>query len=38
MKVIEEKGGFIQCYKDGWVEDQVNEAGTSTPMGLRAAI
>ena len=26
MKVIEEKGGFIQCYKDGWVEEQVNEA------------
>jgi methylmalonyl-CoA mutase N-terminal domain/subunit len=26
MKVIEEKGGFIQCYKDGWVEDQINKA------------
>jgi methylmalonyl-CoA mutase, N-terminal domain len=26
MKVIEEKGGFIQCYKDGWVEEQINEA------------
>jgi methylmalonyl-CoA mutase N-terminal domain/subunit len=26
MKVVEEKGGFIQAYKDGWVEDQVNEA------------
>jgi methylmalonyl-CoA mutase N-terminal domain/subunit len=26
MRVIEEKGGFIQCYKDGWVEEQVNEA------------
>ena len=26
MKVIEDKGGFIQCYKDGWVEEQINEA------------
>lgn len=26
MKAIEEKGGFIQCYKDGWVEEQINEA------------
>jgi methylmalonyl-CoA mutase N-terminal domain/subunit len=26
MRVIEEKGGFIQCYKDGWVEEQINEA------------
>ena len=26
MKVIEEKGGFIQCFKDGWVEEQINEA------------
>ena len=26
MKVIEEKGGFIQCYKEGWVEEQINEA------------
>lgn len=26
MKTIEEKGGFIQAYKDGWVEDQINEA------------
>jgi methylmalonyl-CoA mutase N-terminal domain/subunit len=26
MKVIEEKGGFIQCYKDGWVEEQINGA------------
>lgn len=26
MKLIEDKGGFIQCYKDGWVEDQINEA------------
>ena len=26
MKVIEDKGGFIQCFKDGWVEEQINEA------------
>ncbi len=26
MKVIEEKGGFIRCYKEGWVEGQINEA------------
>ncbi|MCX8022067.1 MAG: acyl-CoA mutase large subunit family protein [Syntrophorhabdaceae bacterium] len=26
MKVIEEKGGFINCYKEGWVEDKINEA------------
>lgn len=26
MKVIEDKGGFIQCFKEGWVEDQINEA------------
>lgn len=26
MKVIEEKGGFIQCFKTGWVEEQINEA------------
>jgi methylmalonyl-CoA mutase N-terminal domain/subunit len=26
MKVIEEKGDFIRCFKDGWVEKQVNEA------------
>ncbi|HUT72600.1 MAG TPA: acyl-CoA mutase large subunit family protein [Desulfatiglandales bacterium] len=26
MKIIEEKGGFIQCYEDGWIEEQVNEA------------
>lgn len=44
MKVIEEKGGFIQCYKDGWVEHQINEAryryaegietGRSTVVGV----
>jgi methylmalonyl-CoA mutase N-terminal domain/subunit len=26
MKVVEEKGGFIQCFKTGWVEEQINEA------------
>jgi methylmalonyl-CoA mutase N-terminal domain/subunit len=26
MKVIGEKGGFIQCFKDGWIEEQLNEA------------
>jgi methylmalonyl-CoA mutase, N-terminal domain len=26
MRRIEEKGGFIQCFKEGWVEEQVNEA------------
>jgi methylmalonyl-CoA mutase N-terminal domain/subunit len=26
MKVIENRGGFIQCFKDGWVEEQINEA------------
>jgi methylmalonyl-CoA mutase N-terminal domain/subunit len=26
MKVIEEKGGFIRAYKDGWVEERINEA------------
>jgi len=26
MKVMEGKGGFIRCFKDGWVEEQLNEA------------
>jgi methylmalonyl-CoA mutase N-terminal domain/subunit len=26
MKVIEKLGGFIQCFKKGWVEQQLNEA------------
>ncbi len=26
MNVIESKGGFIECYKQGWVEQQINEA------------
>jgi methylmalonyl-CoA mutase N-terminal domain/subunit len=25
MKAIEDRGGFIQCFKDGWVEEQINE-------------
>ncbi len=26
MKVIDDKGGFIECFKKGWIEDQVNQA------------
>jgi methylmalonyl-CoA mutase N-terminal domain/subunit len=26
MKVIEDKGGFIRCFKEGWVEEQLNDA------------
>ena len=26
MKVIEDKGGLIACFKEGWVEEQINEA------------
>jgi len=26
MKTIEDKGGFIQCFKEGWVEGRINEA------------
>lgn len=26
MNVIDSKGGFIECYKNGWVEEQINEA------------
>ncbi len=26
MRIIEDKGGFIQCFKQGWVEEQINEA------------
>lgn len=26
MKVIENKGGFIECFKNGWIEEQVNLA------------
>lgn len=36
MKVIEEKGGFIRCYKDGWVEEQVNEARYKYAEGIES--
>jgi methylmalonyl-CoA mutase N-terminal domain/subunit len=26
MKVIEAKGGFVKCFEDGWIEEQLNEA------------
>lgn len=26
MSTVEEKGGFLQCFKDGWVDEQVNQA------------
>lgn len=26
MKEMEGKGGFIQCFKDGWIEERLNEA------------
>jgi len=26
MKIIEDKGGFTQCFKSGWVEEQINDA------------
>ncbi|MBW1819372.1 MAG: methylmalonyl-CoA mutase [Deltaproteobacteria bacterium] len=26
MKVVDDKGGFIQCFKEGWIEDRINEA------------
>jgi methylmalonyl-CoA mutase N-terminal domain/subunit len=26
MQVIEDKSGFIECFKQGWVEEQINEA------------
>ena len=25
MAVMEDKGGFIQCFKEGWIEDQINQ-------------
>ena len=25
MDVMEDKGGFIQCFKEGWIEDQINQ-------------
>jgi methylmalonyl-CoA mutase N-terminal domain/subunit len=26
MKTIEDKGGFIRCFKEGWIEEQINQA------------
>jgi len=26
MKLIEKKGGFIECFKEGWVEQELNQA------------
>jgi methylmalonyl-CoA mutase N-terminal domain/subunit len=26
MRVIEDRGGFVKCFEDGWVENQLNEA------------
>ena len=26
MKIIDDKGGFIRCFKEGWVEEQINQA------------
>lgn len=26
MEVIEEKGGFLECFKSQWIENQINEA------------
>lgn len=26
MSVIDNKGGFLQCFQEGWIEDQINEA------------
>jgi len=26
MRVIEDKGGFMECFKQGWVEEEVNRA------------
>jgi methylmalonyl-CoA mutase, N-terminal domain len=26
MKVIEKRGGFVECFKEGWVEHELNEA------------
>lgn len=25
MDVMEDRGGFIQCFKEGWIEDQINQ-------------
>jgi methylmalonyl-CoA mutase N-terminal domain/subunit len=26
MKVIEQRGGFIECFKEGWIENELNQA------------
>jgi methylmalonyl-CoA mutase N-terminal domain/subunit len=26
MKTIDDKGGFIRCFKEGWIEEQINQA------------
>lgn len=26
MRVIEDRGGFVKCFVEGWIEDQLNEA------------
>jgi methylmalonyl-CoA mutase N-terminal domain/subunit len=26
IRVIEDRGGFVKCFEEGWVEDQLNEA------------
>jgi len=37
MKAIEERGGFIQCYKDGWVEKRINEARYRYADGIESS-
>jgi len=34
MKVIEAKGGFVKCFEDGWVEEQLNEARYKNAQAL----
>jgi methylmalonyl-CoA mutase N-terminal domain/subunit len=36
MKAIENRGGFIQCFKDGWVEEQINEARYKMAEGIES--
>jgi len=35
MKVIEKRGGFIQCFKEGWIEEQINQARYSMAEGIK---
>jgi methylmalonyl-CoA mutase, N-terminal domain len=35
MKAIEDKGGFVQCFLSGWVEDQINKARYATAERLQ---